>query len=76
MRRGFQPPADLWGNVGMLVAEILAARMCDRPFGKIWVLGDLIFVVEWGRVYEIIGFGQLLLVNPPLQNYGDVRSFL
>jgi hypothetical protein len=26
------------------------------------------FTVEWGRVYEIVNFRQLLLVNPPLQD--------
>jgi hypothetical protein len=25
---------------GILAAGILVARMCDRPFGKIWVRGD------------------------------------
>ncbi|MEG3902112.1 hypothetical protein QUB19_08070 [Microcoleus sp. B4-C5] len=40
MRRGFQPPADLWDSVGIVAAGILAARMYDRPFGKIWVRGD------------------------------------
>ena len=30
MRRGLKPPADLWGNVGILVT-----RMYDRPFDKI-----------------------------------------
>ena len=41
-------------------------------FWGIWVLGDLMFVVGWGRVYEIVVYRQLLLVNPPLQNYGDI----
>ena len=71
MRRGFQPPADLWGNVGILVT-----RMYDRPFDKIRVLGDRILLVGCGRVYEIVGFRQLLLVNPPLQIMGIFDVFI
>ena len=31
--------------------------------------GRLRLMVVWGRVYEIVGFWQLLSVNPPLQSY-------
>ena len=46
MRRGFQPPADLWGCVGNFGSPNVRST-----FGKIWVKGDLMFVLGWGRVY-------------------------
>jgi hypothetical protein len=42
--------------------HILKEVDCDLPLGG----GGLLSVVE---VYEIVGFRQLLLVNPPLQKY-------
>ena len=66
MRRGFQPPADLWGNVGILVT-----RMYDRPFDKIRErkLGA-------GGFTRLLLERQLLLVNPPLQIMGIFDVFI
>ena len=70
MRRGFQPPADLWGSVGILVAAILVARMSIDLLVK---FGKVCRCV--GRVYEIVGFRQLLLVKPALQIMGMFDGF-
>jgi len=51
MRRGFQPPADLWGSVGDFGGGDFGGPNVRSTFGKIWVRGDLMFVLGWGRVY-------------------------
>ncbi|MEG4858529.1 hypothetical protein QUB75_12910 [Microcoleus sp. K1-B6] len=40
MRRGFQPPADLWGSVGDFGCGNFGGANVRSTFGKICVRGD------------------------------------
>ena len=46
-----------------------AATGFFRYFKSYFKRGRLRLMLVWGRVYESVGFGQLLSVNPPLQSY-------
>jgi hypothetical protein len=50
-----------------------SANRLNKPaptdFFRYFKRGRLRLTVVWGRVYEIVGFWQLLSVNPPLQSY-------
>jgi hypothetical protein len=52
MRRGFQPPADLWGSVGDLGGPNVRST-----FGKIWVTGDRLLGKFWLGAIECLSLG-------------------
>jgi hypothetical protein len=44
-------------------------KPAPKVFFRYFKRGRLRLMVVWRRVYEIVGFWQLLSVNPPLQSY-------
>jgi len=52
MRRGFQPPADLWGSVGDFGGQNVRST-----FGKIQVLGDRLLGKFWLGAIECLSLG-------------------
>ena len=52
MRRGFQPPADLWGSVGDFGSPNVRST-----FGKIWIRGDRLLGKFGLRAIECLSLG-------------------